>query len=177
MKKESRLTFHEGLPWPGPSHNHLIHISQRMLCLRPIWFSTPPQRGHDSVACIVLFLTSLYPFCNGTWNHSCNALKSMWVMWKCFHLKLQGWGAPNQSIISILLSSLFNAEMGKDPCLYSTKTWIYHQNPGINMDLVLMTNFDPLNIAFSRDLLVKRTSFSLHFELDSITRQDVKSSG
>lgn len=45
------------------------------------------------------------------------------------------------------------------------------------MDPVLMTNFDPLNIAFSRDLLVKRTSFSLRFELDSITHQDVKNSG
>ena len=40
-------------------------------------------------------------------------------MWKCFHLKLQGWSTSNQSIVSILLSSLFNSEMGKDPVLYS----------------------------------------------------------
>lgn len=29
------------------------------------------------------------------------------------------------------------------------------------MDPILMTNFDPLNIGFPRDFLVKRTSFSL----------------
>lgn len=44
------------------------------------------------------------------------------------------------------------------------------------MDPVLMTNFDPLNVAFPRDFLVKRTSFSLSVSILSWAPSLVKMS-